>query len=146
MAPKAHAKRGVATLVAVIVALITGLAVLYAVNAPSLAGRIRAAVEGFHEEPVVEFVFVHSRGCPHCVAFEPEFDEWLAKRRSRDAAKGSKRAIRVTKLEASSERARISELNVQGYPTVICMVKGSETGRRVGRVSTDVLDAMLGDA
>ena len=132
-----------ATWVAVIVGVIAILTIAYVLNAPAIDAKVRSATERFHQPEVVEVVLVHSRGCPHCVRFEPAFDRWIDETRSRDTVRGATRLLKVRKLEASQARDEISTLNITGYPTVLLIKNGRETTRKIGAVGSDVLEAML---
>ena len=70
-------------------------------------------VEGF-ESGVVKVDYYTLDGCPHCVAFNPEWAKFETE------AKSSKSpVIHAKKYEARANREAVEAAGVEGFPTVI---------------------------
>lgn len=117
--------RIVLILIAIVFTLFFGFALTMTVNYISsgktylekmFPGMLPA--EGF-ENAAVKVDYYTLDGCPHCVAFNPEWAkfETLAK------ASGSPKVV-ATKYEARADREAVKAAGVEGFPTVIITKPG----------------------
>jgi hypothetical protein len=114
--------------------LVSVLAVLAIVLVVMWAFR-RARKEGFADSCKFKLIFFTMDGCPHCVAFAPEW-----KKCKTTLANGDVCLEEVT----SDDKQRMKEYKVDGFPTVI--LENTETGKRTtyaGARNAESLKAFL---
>jgi glutaredoxin len=78
--------------------------------------------EGFENGGAVKVDYYTLDGCPHCVAFNPEWAKFET-----DAKSSKSPVIQAKKYEARANREAVQAAGVEGFPTVMITKPGGAT-------------------
>lgn len=98
--------------------------------------------EGFESATgPVKVAYYHMEGCPHCVAFQPEWEKFEAE------AKAKAAKIETAEYEARTDRDAVVAAGIEGFPTVLITPPGGAPITYEGpRTAKDLMAAVVASA
>jgi thiol-disulfide isomerase/thioredoxin len=98
-------------------------------------------IEAFENDgKVVKVAYYRMEGCPHCVAFQPEWEKFKkAAAAAATGAEGSK--IQTVEYEARTDREAVVAAGVEGFPTVLITKPGGTATTYEGPRTAEALMA-----
>jgi hypothetical protein len=96
--------------------------VLIRIYGQNMLGFTDMNKEGFYSSSHNELLICKMQGCGHCVKAAPEFKR-LESASPIKLANGSSVSVRM--LDASSDKAELDSLGVNGFPTILYKVNGN---------------------
>lgn len=91
-----------------------------------------------NEKSHLEIIYVYSKTCPHCIRFEPVFDQATAS----FIESVNQYSIEVKKIESNTTDF-VYKSHVDGYPTVLVFIDGRFINKSIGYRETNDLKSFF---